>query len=196
VTLEHCRQEQGRKEEGVQAHDTPAHKRLLCVLPASISNVGDKVKRGDVLANTHQLIMDRSHSDRTRLLHSCQWNGANYEDAIIISERLVKDSKFATIHLDELEVSVRDTKLGPEVTTPDIPNVSELKLRNLDEEGIIRVGAEVRPGDILVGKVTPKGETQLTPEERLLRSIFGEKAKDVKDTSLRLKQESVVASLA
>jgi DNA-directed RNA polymerase subunit beta len=98
----------------------------------------------------------------------------------------VKDSKFATIHIDELEVSVRDTKLGPEVTTPDIPNVSEMKLRNFDENGIIRIGAEVRPGDILVGKVTPKGETQLTPEERLLRSIFGEKAKDVKDTSLRL----------
>ena len=114
------------------------------------------------------------------------WSGANYEDAIIISERLVKKSKFASIHLEELDVSVRDTKLGPEVTTPDIPNVSEMKLRNLDENGIIRVGAEVRPGDILVGKVTPKGEAQLTPEERLLRSIFGEKAKDVKDTSLRL----------
>ena len=114
------------------------------------------------------------------------WNGANYEDAIVISERMVKQSKFSTVHLDELEVSVRDTKLGPEVTSSDIPNVSELKLRNLDENGIIRIGAEVRPGDILVGKVTPKGETQLTPEERLLRSIFGEKAKDVKDTSLRL----------
>jgi DNA-directed RNA polymerase subunit beta len=99
---------------------------------------------------------------------------------------LVKDSKFSTIHLEEFDVAVRDTKLGPEVTTPDIPNVSEMKLRNLDENGVIRVGAEVRAGDILVGKVTPKGETQLTPEERLLRSIFGEKAKDVKDTSLRL----------
>jgi len=114
------------------------------------------------------------------------WNGANYEDAIVISERLVKKSKFASIHLDELDVSVRDTKLGPEITSADIPNVSEQKLRNLDEDGIIRIGAEVRTGDILVGKVTPKGETQLTPEERLLRSIFGEKAKDVKDTSLRL----------
>jgi DNA-directed RNA polymerase subunit beta len=114
------------------------------------------------------------------------WSGSNYEDAIIISERLVKNSKFSSVHMDELDVSVRDTKLGPEVTTSDIPNVSEQKLRNLDESGIIRIGAEVRHGDILVGKVTPKGETQLTPEERLLRSIFGEKSKDVKDTSLRL----------
>jgi len=114
------------------------------------------------------------------------WFGANYEDAIILSERLVQKSKFTSIHIDELEVNVRDTKLGPEVTTHDIPNVGEAKLKNLDEDAIIRIGAEVRSGDILVGKVTPKGETQLTPEERLLRSIFGEKAKDVKDTSLRL----------
>jgi DNA-directed RNA polymerase subunit beta len=148
--------------------------------------VGDKVKRGDVLANTSSTAEGQMALGQNALVAFMSWSGANYEDAIIISERLVKDSKFATIHIDELEVSVRDTKLGPEVTTPDIPNVSEQKLRNLDEEGIIRIGAEVRPGDILVGKVTPKGETQLTPEERLLRSIFGEKAKDVKDTSLRL----------
>ena len=148
--------------------------------------VGDKVKRGDVLANTSSTDEGQMALGQNALVAFMSWSGANYEDAIIISERLVKDSKFSTIHIDELEVSVRDTKLGPEVTTPDIPNVSEQKLRNLDEEGIIRVGAEVRPGDILVGKVTPKGETQLTPEERLLRSIFGEKAKDVKDTSLRL----------
>ncbi len=152
---------------------------------ASVS-LGDKVKRGDVLANTSSTDEGQMALGQNMLVAFMSWSGANYEDAIIISERIVKDSKFATIHLDELEVSVRDTKLGPEITTPDIPNVSELKLRNLDEEGIIRVGAEVRPGDILVGKVTPKGETQLTPEERLLRSIFGEKAKDVKDTSLRL----------
>ena len=114
------------------------------------------------------------------------WFGANYEDAIILSERLVKDSRFTTIRIDEFEVNVRDTKLGPEVTTHDIPNVGEGKLKNLDEDGIVRIGAEVRTGDILVGKVTPKGESQLTPEERLLRSIFGEKAKDVKDTSLRV----------
>jgi DNA-directed RNA polymerase subunit beta len=149
-------------------------------------SVGDKVKRGDVLADTSSTDNGQMALGQNALVAFMSWSGANYEDAIIISERLVKNSKFSTIHMDELEVAVRDTKLGPEVTTPDIPNVSEAKLRNLDETGIIRIGAEVRPGDILVGKVTPKGETQLTPEERLLRSIFGEKAKDVKDTSLRL----------
>jgi DNA-directed RNA polymerase subunit beta len=148
--------------------------------------VGDKLKRGDLIADTTSTDHGQMAVGQNALVAFMSWSGANYEDAIIISERLVKQSKFASIHLDELDVSVRDTKLGPEVTTPDIPNVSELKLRNLDENGIIRVGAEVRPGDILVGKVTPKGEAQLTPEERLLRSIFGEKAKDVKDTSLRL----------
>lgn len=148
--------------------------------------VGDTVKTGDLLADTSSTDNGQIAVGQNALVAFMSWNGANYEDAIVISERLVKQSKFSTIHLDELEVSVRDTKLGPEVTSADIPNVSELKLRNLDENGIIRIGAEVRPGDILVGKVTPKGETQLTPEERLLRSIFGEKAKDVKDTSLRL----------
>jgi DNA-directed RNA polymerase subunit beta len=114
------------------------------------------------------------------------WSGNNYEDAIILSERVVKNSKFSSVHIEEFVVNVRDTKLGPEVTTCDIPNVGEAKLKNLAEDGIIRVGAEVRPGDILVGKISPKGETQLTPEERLLRSIFGEKARDVKDTSKRM----------
>lgn len=148
--------------------------------------IGSKVKTGDLLADTSSTDNGQIAVGQNALVAFMSWNGANYEDAIVISERLVKQSKFSTVHLDELEVSVRDTKLGPEVTSADIPNVSELKLRNLDENGIIRIGAEVRPGDILVGKVTPKGETQLTPEERLLRSIFGEKAKDVKDTSLRL----------
>ncbi|MCA9354183.1 MAG: DNA-directed RNA polymerase subunit beta [Candidatus Kaiserbacteria bacterium] len=149
-------------------------------------SLGQKVKRGDLLADTTATDNGQIAVGQNARIAFMSWNGANYEDAIIISERLVKQAKFSTIHLDELEVAVRDTKLGPEVTTPDIPNVSEMKLRNLDETGVIRIGAEVRPGDILVGKVTPKGETQLTPEERLLRSIFGEKAKDVKDTSLRL----------
>ena len=112
--------------------------------------------------------------------------GANFEDAIILSERLVKDDIFSSIHIEDFTVDVRDTKLGPEITTHDIPNVSEEKLKDLDEEGIIRIGAEVRAGDILVGKITPKGEVELTPEERLLRAIFGEKARDVKDTSLRV----------
>ncbi|OIP76680.1 MAG: DNA-directed RNA polymerase subunit beta [Parcubacteria group bacterium CG2_30_44_11] len=148
--------------------------------------VGDIVKRGDLLADTTSTDQGQIAVGQNAMVAFMSWNGANYEDAIIISERLVKQSKFSSIHLEEFDVAVRDTKLGPEVTTPDIPNVSELKLRNLDENGIIRIGAEVRPGDIMVGKVTPKGEAQLTPEERLLRSIFGEKAKDVKDTSLRL----------
>ncbi len=148
--------------------------------------VGDKVKRGDLLADTSSTDNGQIAVGQNALVAFMSFNGANYEDAIVISERLVKEAKFSTVHIDELEVSVRDTKLGPEVTSADIPNVSEVKLRNLDENGIIRIGAEVRANDILVGKVTPKGETQLTPEERLLRSIFGEKAKDVKDTSLRL----------
>ena len=148
--------------------------------------VGDKVKKGAVLA-------DASTSDNGQLaigqnvrVAFLPWFGNNFEDAIVISEKLAKDARFTSIHMEEFVCVVRDTKLGPEVTTHDIPNVSEFKLRNLDEEGIIRVGAEVRTGDILVGKVTPKGETQLTPEERLLHAIFGEKAKDVKDTSMRM----------
>jgi len=148
--------------------------------------VGNTVKRGDLLADTTSTDNGQIAVGQNALVAFMSWSGANYEDAIIISERMVKESKFSTVHIEEFDVSVRDTKLGPEVTTPDIPNVSEIKLRNLDENGIIRIGAEIRPGDILVGKVTPKGETQLSPEERLLRSIFGEKAKDVKDTSLRL----------
>jgi len=148
--------------------------------------LGQKVKKGDVLA-------DMSSSDRGEmalgqnvLVAFLSWSGSNYEDAIILSEKLVKNSKFTSIHIEEFVVNVRDTKLGPEVTTCDIPNVGETKLKNLAEDGIVRIGAEVRPGDILVGKITPKGETQLTPEERLLRSLFGEKARDVKDTSKRM----------
>lgn len=148
--------------------------------------VGDKVKRGDLLADTSSTDQGQVAVGQNAMVGFMSWSGSNYEDAIVISEKMVKESKFSSIHLEEFDVAVRDTKLGPEVTTPDIPNVSELKLRNLDEHGIVRIGAELRPGDILVGKVTPKGETQLSPEERLLRSIFGEKAKDVKDTSLRL----------
>jgi DNA-directed RNA polymerase subunit beta len=114
------------------------------------------------------------------------WNGYNYEDSILISERIVKDDVFTSIHIEEFEVMARDTKLGPEDITRDIPNVGEEALRNLDEAGIVYIGAEVHPGDILVGKITPKGESPMTPEEKLLRAIFGEKASDVRDTSLRL----------
>src|SRR4029077_19088132 len=112
------------------------------------------------------------------------WEGGNFEDAILLSEKLVRDDTFTSIHIEKHEVDARDTKLGPEEITRDIPNVGEDALRDLDENGIIRIGAEVRPGDILVGKVIPKGETQIAPEEKLLRAIFGEKAGDVKDTSL------------
>ena len=149
-------------------------------------NLGQKVKKGDLLADTSSSVNGQMSIGQNALIAFMTWSGSNYEDAIILSERLVKNSKFSSIHIEEFVVNVRDTKLGPEVTTHDIPNVGESKLKNLDEDGIIRVGAEVMPGDILVGKITPKGETQLTPEERLLRSIFGEKARDVKDTSKRL----------
>lgn len=151
-----------------------------------VVSLGDKVKKGTILADTSSTDGGQMALGQNVLVGFLSWHGANYEDAIILSERLVKDSKFASIHIEEFVVNVRDTKLGPEVTTCDIPNVGEAKLRNLSEDGIVRIGAEVRPGDILVGKITPKGETQLTPEERLLRSIFGEKARDVKDTSKRL----------
>ena len=149
-------------------------------------SAGDSVKKGTVLADTSTSVGGQLALGQSVRVAFLPWFGANYEDAIVISERLAKDARFTSIHMEEFVCVVRDTKLGPEVTTHDIPNVSEFKLRNLDEDGIVRIGAEVRPGDILVGKVTPKGETQLTPEERLLHAIFGEKAKDVKDTSLRM----------
>jgi len=149
-------------------------------------NLGDKVAKGDVLADASTSDHGEIAVGQNALVAFMTWSGANYEDAIIISERLVKNNKFSSIHIEEFVVNVRDTKLGPEVTTHDIPNVGEGRLKNLDEEGVVRIGAEVRPGDILVGKITPKGETQLTPEERLLRSIFGEKSRDVKDSSKRM----------
>lgn len=149
-------------------------------------NLGDKVAKGDVLADASTSDQGEVAVGQNALVAFMTWSGANYEDAIIISERLVKNNKFSSIHIEEFVVNVRDTKLGPEVTTHDIPNVGEGRLKNLDEEGVVRIGAEVRPGDILVGKITPKGETQLTPEERLLRSIFGEKSRDVKDSSKRM----------
>ncbi len=149
-------------------------------------NLGQKVKKGDLLADTSSSVNGEMAIGQNALVAFMTWGGYNFEDAIIISERVVQNNKFSSIHLEEVVVNVRDTKLGPEVTTHDIPNVGEAKLKDLDEDGIVRIGAEVAPGDILVGKITPKGETQLTPEERLLRSIFGEKARDVKDTSKRI----------
>jgi len=148
--------------------------------------LGAAVKKDDILADTSSSENGQIALGQNILIAFMSWSGSNYEDAIILSERLVKNSKFTSIHIEEFVVNVRDTKLGPEITTHDIPNVGEFKLKNLDEDGVVRIGAEVRPGDILVGKITPKGETQLTPEERLLRSLFGEKARDVKDTSKRM----------
>jgi DNA-directed RNA polymerase subunit beta len=148
--------------------------------------LGEKIKKGTVLADTSSSTGGQMAVGQNVLVAFMSWSGANYEDAVIISERLVEKSKFTSVHIEEFTINVRDTKLGPEMTTCDIPNVGESKLKNLAEDGIIRVGAEVRPGDILVGKITPKGESQLTPEERLLRSLFGEKARDVKDTSKRM----------
>jgi len=149
-------------------------------------SVGEVVKKGAVLADTSTSVGGQMAIGQNVRVAFLPWFGNNYEDAIVLSERLAKEARFTSIHMEEFICVVRDTKLGPEVTTHDIPNVSEFKLRNLDEDGVVRIGAEVRPGDILVGKVTPKGETQLTPEERLLHAIFGEKAKDVKDTSMRM----------
>jgi DNA-directed RNA polymerase subunit beta len=142
------------------------------------------VKKGDILADGGAIDRGYLALGRNILVAFMPWRGGNFEDAILISERLVKDDVYTSIHIESFSCDVRETKLGPEITTPDIPNVSEEKLRNLDEEGIVRIGAEVGPNDILVGKISPKGEADLTAEERLLRAIFGEKAKEVKDTSL------------
>ncbi|MBI1833380.1 MAG: DNA-directed RNA polymerase subunit beta [Candidatus Andersenbacteria bacterium] len=151
-----------------------------------IVNLGDTVKKGDILADCASTEQGEIALGQNLLVAFTPWYGNNFEDAIVVSERIVRDDRFSSVHIEDFIVDVRDTKLGPEAVTRDIPNVSEEKLRNLGDDGIVRVGAEVRSGDILVGKVTNKGETDLTPEERLLRAIFGEKAKDVKDTSLYL----------
>ncbi|MDY6992426.1 MAG: DNA-directed RNA polymerase subunit beta, partial [Pseudomonadota bacterium] len=147
---------------------------------------GDIINKGDVLADGPSTDLGELALGQNVLVAFMPWNGYNFEDSILISERVVQEDRFTSIHIVELSCMARDTKLGPEEITADIPNVSETALNKLDESGIVYIGAEVKPGDILVGKVTPKGETQLTPEEKLLRAIFGEKASDVKDTSLRV----------
>ena len=157
-----------------------------CLNHRPIVEVGDVVKVGDVIADSSSTGHGELALGQNVLVAFMSWEGYNFEDAIIISRRLVKDDKFTSIHIEKHEVESRDTKLGAEEITRDIPNVGDDTLRNLDEEGIIRVGAEINPGDILVGKITPKGETELSAEEKLLRAIFGEKARDVKDTSLRV----------
>ncbi len=157
-----------------------------CVNQHPVVKVGDKVKKGDVLADGPATDAGELALGQNVLIAFMPWNGYNFEDSILISERLIKEDTFTSIHIEEFECIARDTKLGKEDVTRDIPNVGEEALKDLDESGIIRIGAEVKPGDILVGKVTPKGETQLSPEEKLLRAIFGEKAGDVRDTSLRV----------
>ncbi|MBB4098974.1 DNA-directed RNA polymerase subunit beta [Sphingomonas kyeonggiensis] len=157
-----------------------------CINQRPLVKVGEIVNAGDTIADGPSTEFGELALGRNALVAFMPWNGYNYEDSILISERIVKDDVFTSIHIDEFEVMARDTKLGPEDITRDIPNVGEEALRNLDEAGIVYVGAEVEPGDILVGKITPKGESPMTPEEKLLRAIFGEKASDVRDTSLRL----------
>ncbi len=159
---------------------------FTCISQRPLVRKGQKVKKGDILSDGPSIDNGILALGQNLLVAFVSWQGANFEDAIILSERVVQQDRFTSIHIEDFYCDVRDTKLGPEITTPDIPNISEEKLKNLDEEGIIRIGAEVRSGDILVGKISPKGESELTSEERLLRAIFGEKARDVKDTSLTM----------
>jgi len=157
-----------------------------CINQRPLVKVGDSVHKGEVVADGPSTDLGELALGKNVLVAFMPWNGYNYEDSILISERIVKDDVFTSIHIEEFEVAARDTRLGPEEITRDIPNVGEEALRNLDEAGIVYIGAEVGPADILVGKITPKGESPMTPEEKLLRAIFGEKASDVRDTSLRL----------
>jgi len=157
-----------------------------CINQRPLVTVGDVLNKGDIIADGPSTDLGDLALGRNVLVAFMPWNGYNYEDSILLSERIVSDDVFTSIHIDEFEVMARDTKLGPEEITRDIPNVSEEALRNLDEAGIVYIGAEVAPGDILVGKITPKGESPMTPEEKLLRAIFGEKASDVRDTSMRM----------
>jgi DNA-directed RNA polymerase subunit beta len=175
------------REVGADIYQLTKFKRSnqnTCISQKPIVRQGQKVKKGDVLADGPCTEAGELALGRNVLVAFMPWRGYNFEDAIVVSEKLVKEDYYTSIHIEEFEIEARDTKLGPEEITRDIPNIAESFLRNLDDSGIIRIGATVKPGDILVGKVTPKGETQLTPEEKLLRAIFGEKAGDVKDASL------------
>jgi DNA-directed RNA polymerase subunit beta len=176
-------------EPGVDIYNLTKYTRSnqnTCINQRPLVKAGDVIARGDVLADGASTSLGELALGQNLLVAFMPWNGYNFEDSILLSERLVEEDRFTTIHIEELSCVARDTKLGPEEITADIPNVGEVALAKLDEAGIAFIGAEVRAGDILVGKVTPKGETQLTPEEKLLRAIFGEKASDVKDTSLRV----------
>ena len=175
------------KEMGADIYNLTKFKRSnqnTCINQRPIVKVGQKVAKGQALADGPCTDLGELALGRNVLVAFMPWRGYNFEDAILVSERMVKDDYYTSIHIEEFEIEARDTKLGPEEITRDIPNVPESALKDLDESGIIRIGAYVKSGDILVGKVTPKGETQLTPEEKLLRAIFGEKAGDVRDASL------------
>ena len=176
-------------EAGVDIYNLTKYTRSnqnTCINQRPLVKGGDIIEKDDVLADGPSTSMGELALGQNLLVAFMPWNGYNFEDSILISERVVEEDRFTTIHIEELTCVARDTKLGPEEVTGDIPNVGDVALTKLDESGIAFIGAEVRAGDILVGKVTPKGETQLTPEEKLLRAIFGEKASDVKDTSLRV----------
>ena len=176
-------------EPGVDIYNLTKYTRSnqnTCINQQPLVRVGDSIAQGDVLADGPSTHLGELALGQNMLVAFMPWNGYNFEDSILISERVVEEERFTTIHIEELTCVARDTKLGPEEITADIPNVGDTALAKLDEAGIVFIGAEVKAGDILVGKVTPKGETQLTPEEKLLRAIFGEKASDVKDTSLRV----------
>jgi DNA-directed RNA polymerase subunit beta len=187
VRVEGETEESANKEMGADIYNLTKFKRSnqnTCISQKPIVRVGQKVHKGQVLGDGPCTELGELALGRNVLVAFMPWRGYNFEDAILVSERMVKDDYYTSIHIEEFEIEARDTKLGPEDITRDIPNVSEGFLKDLDESGIIRIGAYVKPGDILVGKVTPKGETQLTPEEKLLRAIFGEKAGDVRDASL------------
>jgi DNA-directed RNA polymerase subunit beta len=179
----------GARDTGVDIYNLIKYQRSnqnTCINQRPIVVVGDQVKAGDVVADGPSTEMGELALGRNVVVSLMPWGGYNFEDSILISERVVKEDIYTSIHIEEFECVSRDTKLGPEEITRDIPNVGDEALTDLDESGIIRIGAEVKPGDILVGKITPKGETQLSPEEKLLRAIFGEKAGEVRDTSLRV----------
>jgi len=178
-----------RTEHGLRVYNLRKYQRSnqsTCIDQRPAVTKGQRVHKGDILADSSSTVNGNLALGQNVVVSFVSWEGGNFEDAILISERLVEDDRFTSVHIEKYEVEARDTRLGPEEITRDIPNVGEDAIKDLDEHGIIRIGAEVGPNDILVGKITPKGEKELTPEERLLRAIFGEKSRDVKDTSLRM----------
>jgi len=178
---------QGKKDHKVyKLRKYQRSNQSTCIDQRPLVEKGQRIRKGDVIADSSSTVNGELAIGQNVTIAFISWEGGNFEDAILISERLVQEDKFTSVHIEKYEVEARDTKLGPEEITRDIPNVGEDAIRDLDEEGIIRIGAEVAPNDILVGKITPKGEKELTPEERLLRAIFGEKSRDVRDTSLRM----------